>query len=64
MATPDEKDQAELANRHYWHLEQFTLLGFELHQAEILELAHVDWRDAARLLEHGCPPETAVLILT
>lgn len=64
MDATDAQAEREVQARHYWHLEQFIQLGFERHQAEILELANVDWRDADLLLQRGCPLETAILILT
>lgn len=46
-----------------WHLDRFEEIGFSRHQAERLELAAVDWHEAAALIAAGCPHETALLIL-
>jgi hypothetical protein len=54
----------DVARRHYWHIERFKELGYEGHQAEIMELAHVDWHELEDLLAKGCPLEWALEILT
>lgn len=56
-------DAKEL-ERHDWRLERYLELGYPRHLAEVLELAHVDWHELARLLEDGCPPQIALEILT
>jgi len=63
MDVVDAKAERDLMQRHRWHVYCFVSIGFGREQAEILELAHVDWREADDLLARGCPPETAMLIL-
>jgi hypothetical protein len=54
----------DVARRHYWHIERFKELGYEGHQAEILELSNVDWHALKDLLTKGCSLEAALDILT
>jgi len=49
---------------HYWRIDRFRALGYKRHQAEILELAHVDWHELKLLLDQNCPREVALEILT
>jgi hypothetical protein len=47
-----------------WRLEQLLLSGYPMPEALLLARARsVDLRLAARLLDVGCPPETAARIL-
>lgn len=43
--------------------QRFMELGFNVLQAAELAESGVDWHDADRLLEHGCPLEMSLLIL-
>lgn len=61
QTTIREREEGDL---HYWRIARFEELGFERHQAEILELSDVDWHDAESLCREGCHPATAVMILT
>lgn len=63
METLEEKDARVDRELHRWHVRQFLSLGFELRDSQLLDLAHVDWREADELLGRGCPHETAMLIL-
>lgn len=56
-----EQEEKDL---HYWQIERFQELGFERHQAEILELARADWHEAEALLRQGCSHEHAIELLT
>ena len=51
-------------DRHGWHLERFDELGYPWDIAEQLDRAGVDWHELKRLLDAGCPPDLARLILT
>lgn len=59
-----EVNDLEDGQLHYWHIDFFLGLGFERHQAEILDLANVDCHDAEDLLADGCSHELAMEILT
>jgi hypothetical protein len=62
-AVTEEREARAVRRLHRWHIHCFELLGFSHVDAELLELAHVDWHEAEALLAHGCPHETALLIL-
>lgn len=47
---------------HYWHIDYFRALGFDRHQAEILELAKIQPHDLEDLLDAGCPREIELLV--
>lgn len=47
------------------HIEQILRdeLGFNIHQAASLAESGVDWREAKRLIDKGCPHDIAVDLL-
>ena len=47
-----------------WRVEQFEGLGFKTSDAEWLALSDVDWHEAARLIDAGCPVPIALQLLT
>lgn len=55
--------QADEQDRFHWAVGQLAQLGFPEEDAEALALAGVDWHDAAKLIERGCPVHLAVCIL-
>ena len=65
--TAEEFEQlsaSEAKNIIHWRFHELMEGGFHLEDALKLALAmHVDLRAASRLLQHGCPPETALRIL-
>ncbi len=59
---PDQSDQ--LRRMRVWRLDQFTGLGFDsAHAALMADDALVDLAQARRLINLGCPLETAARIL-
>lgn len=58
-----EKERRDMLQLRRWHIAHFLSLGFGYREAQLLELAQVDWRDADALLSRGCSHETAMLIL-
>jgi hypothetical protein len=45
-----------------WRTERLLALGYRLREAAFLALAEVDIHELERLIESGCPLETAVRI--
>jgi hypothetical protein len=45
-----------------WRAERLFTLGYELGRAVSLAISEVDIHELERLIDHGCPPETAVRI--
>ena len=46
-----------------WQLERFLELGYPVHVAESLVVAHADWHTIADLIAAGCPRELAARIV-
>jgi hypothetical protein len=46
-----------------WRVTQFQRLGFEKADAMLLADEGVDWHEAERLLEQGCDPHLALMLL-
>lgn len=59
-----EQQLADDQRLYLWLRHQFTLLGFNRHQASKLAELHADWHQAQGLLEHGCPVEIAFDLLS
>ena len=47
---------------HRWRVSQLKRLGISEMLAE-LYADHLDWHHVARLVQHGCPPQLALLIV-
>ena len=47
---------------HAWRVFQLTRLGLSGPLAEIYA-DRIDWRQVARLVQHGCPPRLALRIV-
>ena len=45
-----------------WRTERLIALGYELREAAYLAISDVDVHELERLIEKGCPTETAVRI--
>ena len=62
-ASPDtpEVEEEDIVWAHV--VDQLQQLGFNSHQAMSLADAGVDWHDARRLINKGCPIETAIDLL-
>jgi hypothetical protein len=54
-------DQGEL-HVHRWRVSQLKRLGISELLAEVYA-DHLDWHQVARLVQHGCPPQLALLIV-
>jgi hypothetical protein len=54
-------DQSEL-HVHRWRVSQLKRLGISELLAEVYA-DHLDWHQVARLVQHGCPPQLALLIV-
>lgn len=46
----------------HWRAERLIALGYELGRAASLAISGIDIHQPERLIENGCPPETAVRI--
>ena len=69
-STPEAEDPAEAAARKKaeevvkWRTHRLVKVGYSAEDAELLARGpHVDIHRAEDLLEKGCPPTTALLIL-
>jgi hypothetical protein len=61
---PPEPDSEEMRRTRVWRLDQFTALGFGSDQAALMaDDSLVDLAEARKLIDLGCPPETASRIL-
>lgn len=59
-----ELREKELESLTMFRLRRFVDdLGFDLDDAELLAAHDVDWHEAARLLDRGCPHRLAVRLL-
>lgn len=58
-----QASHAETARIRSWRRAQFLSLGFSLRDAQRLASAPVDLGETRKLIESGCPPETARRIL-
>jgi hypothetical protein len=47
---------------HRWRVSQLKRLGISELLAEVYA-DHLDWHQVARLVQHGCPPQLALLIV-
>lgn len=56
---PDRKGFPELTQVRQWRRTQFIALGFTPQDASALAKAPVDLSEVRRLVEAGCPLETA-----
>jgi hypothetical protein len=56
---PNRKGLPEVTLVRRWRKSQFLALGFTPQDAAALANAPVDLGEVRRLLEAGCPPETA-----
>jgi hypothetical protein len=65
MATIEERTEPQPDSEVFdWRLEQLQRGGYPTSEAWLIAAAtHVDLRFAVRLLDDGCPPETAARIL-
>lgn len=58
-------DNSELERVEHWRAEEFVRAGFDRSDAIALASRHdIDLHRAIRLIELGCPHETAIQILT
>ena len=57
-----ERDDLETAVRR-WRFEQFSRLGFTRELSSALAESRVDLSQVRRLIQSGCPPETASRIV-
>jgi hypothetical protein len=57
-----EREDLETAVRT-WRFEQFVRLGFDTELSSTLAASRVDLSQVRRLIQSGCPPETASRIV-
>ncbi len=54
---------AEAIELESHRIRQYARLGFSLDDALVAIAQGIDWHDAERLVDRGCPPELALAIL-